>query len=425
MLSWILIAGTLVAATPRADAGKSTATSPDSGYVEMAVRFSEAVANIELASSELVRHQPKLVRVPPSPAGFEPWFGRIHRRLPDDPMSATAHDVPFAVTYDGDSPAVLWCDLNLNGDLSDDPPIRLYDYPEPDGARAGLVDLSWSAGTGPEPTPIQRKYRIVSEPRNSDAVPPRYRVHMVFAMVGALEVDGTPRRAFLFDGNCDGIYSDEYGDGFFVDANGDGNIVVDPSVDEFLPFSVPTQVGGTLYQTVLVARTGDTVVLRVREGESPLQPLRLGLPAPDFEFEALDGRTVQLSGYRGHPVVIHFWASWCAACTRLAPRLRSIYNRFHPLGLEVVGISFDRELAATLEFVNQHQEPWPTSHTGRGFWENSIARRYRVAAAGATYLVDSEGKYVGTYADLEQLDRDIPGLLLQPAKPSVVPHGLH
>ena len=64
-------------------------------------------------------------------------------------------------------------------------------------------------------------------------------------------------------------------------------------------------------------------------------------PAPGFTVRALDGHTLRLSDYRGRPVVLDFWATWCKPCRASMPHLSEMQQRYGERGLVVVGLSVD------------------------------------------------------------------------------------
>lgn len=70
----------------------------------------------------------------------------------------------------------------------------------------------------------------------------------------------------------------------------------------------------------------------------PSSPL-VGKPAPDFSLTTLDGAEVSLSQYRGQPVLINFWASWCLPCREEMPELVRVYESHKAEGLMVLGVN--------------------------------------------------------------------------------------
>ncbi len=63
-------------------------------------------------------------------------------------------------------------------------------------------------------------------------------------------------------------------------------------------------------------------------------------PAPEFSLPDLEGKQVRLSGLRGRPVLVNFWATWCTACWSELPELVKLHDR-HGDKLVILGISLD------------------------------------------------------------------------------------
>jgi len=74
--------------------------------------------------------------------------------------------------------------------------------------------------------------------------------------------------------------------------------------------------------------------------ESPLR----GKPAPAFTLVNLDGRKVSLSDFKGHPLVVNFWGTYCAPCKIEMPWLEELSKKYAPEGFEVVGVTYDSEV---------------------------------------------------------------------------------
>ena len=302
------------------------------------IEFRREVANIEYGADPFRSQPPKrLIRPPRSDGPL--WFGQIRRRFPGEQLSSSAHDVSIAVQYSGRRALHAWCDSNLDSDLSDDPEVKVYPYPEPSGASAFLVDLAWKT-PDPEARRIEWKVRVVLEPLDVSKPSPRYRTQHVFGMVGAVPVEGRAARAFLFDGNHDGVYTATYGDGMFVDLDGDSLFKIDQMSPEFLPFTVPFQLGDASFRITSLDEEGRSLnLVRVDTKKAPSSPIP-GQAAPDFAFQDWKtGREIRLADYRGHPVVVYFWAGWCGSCEEMAPSMRALYDRVHPRGVEILGVS--------------------------------------------------------------------------------------
>ena len=90
------------------------------------------------------------------------------------------------------------------------------------------------------------------------------------------------------------------------------------------------------------------------QSRPPLMPLPEvqvlpAIPAPDFAFAALDGSEYRLSTFRGKPVILNFWASWCAPCLVEFPKLIELAKREDLFWLAVSVDSDKAELDRFLE----------------------------------------------------------------------------
>ncbi len=136
---------------------------------------------------------------------------------------------------------------------------------------------------------------------------------------------------------------------------------------------------------------------------SPAPPAP-GAPAPAFSARDLHEKEISLEALKGRPVLIAFWASWCAPCRAESISLRRIADQYEGR-LEIVGVSLDEDRRAYEAFA--HNQHLPGRQIFDGGWFGPVARRYGVAAAGipCSILVDREGRVVvvgGPVSEIEE-----------------------
>lgn len=78
-----------------------------------------------------------------------------------------------------------------------------------------------------------------------------------------------------------------------------------------------------------------------------------GALAPDFTLINLAGEEVSLSDFRGQPIVINFWASWCGPCRLEMPAIQERYMKYKDDGLVILAVNFDESVSVVKSFRDE------------------------------------------------------------------------
>lgn len=116
------------------------------------------------------------------------------------------------------------------------------------------------------------------------------------------------------------------------------------------------------------------------------QPLQ-GHPAPDFTLVRVGGGELSLAELRGRPVVLNFWATWCAPCEAEMPELEQAYRRYGDAGLLVLGVNQGEGETTVRAYADRLGITFPLLRDG----DMEVGRRYRVEALPTTFFIDREG----------------------------------
>jgi cytochrome c biogenesis protein CcmG/thiol:disulfide interchange protein DsbE len=114
-------------------------------------------------------------------------------------------------------------------------------------------------------------------------------------------------------------------------------------------------------------------------------PSVLGKAAPDLAITTSDGATVRLSQLRGKPVVLNFWASWCAPCRQEAPTLKQAFEARRGR-VAFLGVDFQDSPQAARAFEQEVGFPYPVGPAVGG-----VPAGYAVDAPPDTFFIDSRG----------------------------------
>lgn len=135
----------------------------------------------------------------------------------------------------------------------------------------------------------------------------------------------------------------------------------------------------------------------------------VGDKAFDFNRCGVDSKSVRMADVLagGEYLLLDFWASWCQPCLQQIPNVRRAYEKYHPKGLNIIGVSSDEDeqaWRAAIEKYNLSSYPQvlslsPTAGDDRLLFEEfeNIADRYEVDAIPCFILIDSTGEIVARW----------------------------
>jgi len=116
-------------------------------------------------------------------------------------------------------------------------------------------------------------------------------------------------------------------------------------------------------------------------------PPLVGGPAPQFELETVEGRTIKLSDLKGEFVVLNFWATWCVACIKEMPEFQKAYQSSGDNKIKIIGVNFSESKKKVEKFIQDNNLSFPLLLDGFG----NTAENYEVRSLPVTYFISPDG----------------------------------
>ena len=158
--------------------------------------------------------------------------------------------------------------------------------------------------------------------------------------------------------------------------------------------------------TVLLALAwGLALAAPARAGEQDLGPVPDRPAAHAFRLPDLDGRIHRLEDYRGRPVIVNFWATWCPPCRRELPSMNRAWQTLEPAGVAMLAIDVGEDADTVFTFTADYPIEFPALLDRDG----SEIEHWPVLGLPTTFVLDPEGRIV--YRAVGGRDWDRPELL--------------
>lgn len=113
----------------------------------------------------------------------------------------------------------------------------------------------------------------------------------------------------------------------------------------------------------------------------------IGKPAIPFELKSLEGKSVGLAGFRGKPLVMNFFASWCDPCREEMPLINELASKGAKEGFSVLGIAVEDTRAAITEYAKETNLVFPIALD----LNSTVKRSYRIFGPPVTFFIDGQG----------------------------------
>ncbi|MEY4632080.1 MAG: hypothetical protein RIQ81_2200 [Pseudomonadota bacterium] len=156
---------------------------------------------------------------------------------------------------------------------------------------------------------------------------------------------------------------------------------------------------------ILIAAAVATVALLTRGLFVNVQKVPsalVGKEAAAFEVKGLgDGAPVSLANFKGKPVILNFWASWCTSCREEAEMLEMFWQMAKDKGIQVVGVAVQDTPEAALEFARRAGKTFPLGIDETG----KVGLDYGVYGVPETFFIDASG--VIRYKEAGPLTREV------------------
>jgi peroxiredoxin len=138
-----------------------------------------------------------------------------------------------------------------------------------------------------------------------------------------------------------------------------------------------------------------------------LKPLPERPPAPAFDLEGPDGESVRLADFRGRPVIVNFWATWCPPCREEMPSMQRAWEQVRDEGIALIAINVGEDAETIKRFTQSYPVGFPLPMD----LDSQVVQSWPVKGLPTTFVVDPEGRLV--YQAVGEREWDDPALLDQ------------
>jgi len=133
----------------------------------------------------------------------------------------------------------------------------------------------------------------------------------------------------------------------------------------------------------------------------------VGNLAPNFQLQDINYGAVSLRDYRGSPIMLNFWATWCGPCRHEMPFIQQVHEDWQDRGLIIITVNLGEDQFKVSDFMRNNGLTFPALLD----IQKSVAGQYDVTAIPTTFFIDKDGviqeRRVGSYSSVEDIENSL------------------
>lgn len=163
-------------------------------------------------------------------------------------------------------------------------------------------------------------------------------------------------------------------------------------------------------RTLIFLIVGMTVLLAVPSAWTAASGTSGQRPAPDYEAPYLfSDQVMNLRDFRGEPVLLYSWATWCTICPTQTPLMEELYQEYGPQGLQLIGVNLDT--AASDETIAEYLRDKGVTFPNVADENGRFMRAFRTFGVPDSFLIDRNGNiahhWIGAFEPLADENRAV------------------
>ena len=131
---------------------------------------------------------------------------------------------------------------------------------------------------------------------------------------------------------------------------------------------------------------------------------RIGFTAPDFTLNTIDNKEISLSDYRGRPVILNFWASWCGPCRYEVPAFKAFSEKYAEEDVVVIAVNTQDDPDSARGYAIADKLKFVIPVDPRGV----VAGLYNIRGLPTTYIIDGKGVItsikIGPFLSIDEIE---------------------